>query len=175
MCVHFGRVWSFPSARRHSEEQVLDEINLSVPKGPRGARAESASGWVWLVSPASLLQGSGTDPSVLPGVCQDSFPILSCYSPWFLPPFSQDLWTSQLRPHHPSGPDSWWPRSSCHMLFLFWFFLNFCPWLNFPLRLSELPAESVWTINGLNRHFWSRSLLKTACEFSVRLFYLSIK
>ena len=44
MCVHFGRVWSFLSSRKHSEEQVLDEINLSVPKGPRGARAESASG-----------------------------------------------------------------------------------------------------------------------------------
>lgn len=44
MCVHFGRIWSFLSSRRHSEEQMLDEINLSVPKGARGARAESASG-----------------------------------------------------------------------------------------------------------------------------------
>lgn len=44
MCVHFRGVWSFLSSRRRSEEQVLDEIDLSVPKGPRAGRAESASG-----------------------------------------------------------------------------------------------------------------------------------
>ena len=147
------------------------------PRDPERVELNLLQGWVWLMSPASLLQGSCTDPNVLlPGICHDSFLILSCYSsPWFLPPFSQDLWTSQLCPHHPSGPDSRWPRSSCHILFLFRFFLNFCPWLSFPRWLSEPPAESVWTINALNRHFWSHSLLKTACEFRVKLFYVSIK